>query len=602
MSLRAFQIVVRVPSAQRLREALERALRRQKPRPHDRKIVAVLADGWATLVEEGREEVDGSLARSLSELLATESVAVALDGSKLRLELRRFSSGVVLPLPQETLLGRGFVDVEAIAWSALRLLGVPPALRLCGPSSLLTAAGTGDGFAALIAAVPGAASIAVSPAKAAPGAAHRPAAGGRVRVSPASARADSFTIHEARAAPPDRSEGTSPPAEPDLWVESGAGEQCALEVRTLDDLAPTREAAEALVEIEEAQAHRLATALAAGSDGDRIARISFTYKTTGAEGGPQLAALHALLAEARKSRPRLLRFTDLGRAPPLSQAGFTKASRAALGAAFPSAAVLRAHALRLELATPEPGVCLRAPLAGAYAAYLALEAEPQDPAAPVALAVRAALDGPARPLSALPARELLAGLLPSVALEEEAAAAEAPAVEVAPARATFPLAGNLRAALLHDDGARISEVSAAVLEAAGLNFETALTVAVANAEALTLAQPAGISWLDLDEGRVVVFDFDDPAGAGRVLSAQARGALCDLLGEPCFCVLPTRDSLLGCSMLEPEAIAWVEEEAARRVAEGPNALSADLLVITRSSVASSGKGDLAGGIDLDGLG
>ena len=45
-------------------------------------------------------------------------------------------------------------------------------------------------------------------------------------------------------------------------------------------------------------------------------------------------------------------------------------------------------------------------------------------------------------------------------------------------------------------------------------------------------------------------------------------------------------------MLEPDAIAWVEDEAARRAREGPHALSPVLLMITRSSVAMSGKGEL----------
>jgi hypothetical protein len=197
-------------------------------------------------------------------------------------------------------------------------------------------------------------------------------------------------------------------------------------------------------------------------------------------------------------------------------------------------------------------------------------------------AVRALLAEPLPPLAGLPLEALLAGLLPSVALAPPAGSEE---------RATAPLAGPLRAALLHHDGARIREVPPAALAAAGLTFDQALQRACQNVEALTLAQPRGVSYFDLDEGRVVLFDFDDPAGAGRVLSAQARGLLNDLLGEPCLCTVPTRDALLACSMLEPEAIQWVQEESRRRALEGPFALAPTLLVVTRDSVVPSSAAD-----------
>ena len=49
-----------------------------------------------------------------------------------------------------------------------------------------------------------------------------------------------------------------------------------------------------------------------------------------------------------------------------------------------------------------------------------------------------------------------------------------------------------------------------------------------------------------------------------------------------------RDALLACSMLEEEAIAWLQAEGQRRAAEGPHSLAPDLLVVTRESVTAYG--------------
>lgn len=558
MSLRAAQIVLRVASKEALREALDRALRRQKADPRGRRLVAALADGWATIVEEGRQGVDGGLARLLSEQLSTEALAVALDGASLQLDLRRFVDGEPRDLAQDAALrATPVADVEQLAWTALRELGVPASLRLLDGGSLRASdEDDAEGFEALLAEV----------------------------AQPLPPAAATVAIRDARAVPAERREGDGPPAEPDLWVESAAGEQCALEIRSPPGLAVRRDVAEALAAIEEAHAQRLAAHLAGLSEGERISRISFGYRAEPA------AELAPLLAEARAARPLLQRLTHAQGTGPLSHAGFTAACRAAVSQALPDTRVLRAHALRLEVQGADAGVSLRAPLAAAYAAYLRLPEEPEDPAAPVVAAVRALVAAEIRPLTSLPVEELLAGLLPSLALDEAAAVA---------GRATALLASPLRAALLHDDGDRIEEVSSAALAAAGLTFEAALTRAVANVEALTLAHPGGVSWFDLDEGRVVVLDFDDPAGAGRVLSPQARSALNALLGEPCLCAVPTRDSLLACSMLEPDAIRWVEQEAAHRAAEGPHALAATFLVLTRDSVAPSAAGALVPDLELD---
>ena len=507
MSLRAAQIVVRAASPEALGEALRRAPRR---------LVAVLAEGWATLVEPGR--ADGGFARLLSETLDGAVLALELDGAALSLKLRRFVRGEPLeagPLPR-------FADVEGLAWRALRDAGVPAALRLLDAEAVELLDDEDDGgFAALV------------------------AEGGEVRA--------------ARALPAERAEGDDPPARPDLEVVSAAGEQCAIEVRSIGPGPLSAEDADALAAVEEAQALRIVRHLASVAEEDRASRLSFAYQ------GIEAPALD----RARAARPLLRRLT--GSPPPLSHAGFMRACRAAIEAALPEVRAVRAHGLRLELAS-SPRFTLRAPLAEAWAAYLGASEEPPRPAEPVVDAVRQLLSRPVEP----PRTEaFLGGLLPTVALES---------AEIA----TGPLAGPLRAALLFDDGVRIEKVSAQELARHGLSFEAALDRAVENVEAKTLAEPQGVSWFDLDEGRVVVFDFADPAGAGRVLSPQARGLLVDLLGEPCLCAVPTRDALLACSMLDEEAIRWLEEEARRRCEEGPFALAPTLLTVTRASAGPAG--------------
>src|SRR6266850_29093 len=104
MTLRASQIAVRAASRAALRDALDRALRRQKPPQRPRRLLAALADGWAAIVEEGRSEADGGLARLLSELLAGDAVALDLDGAALSLKLRAFRGGEPCELRQEAAL------------------------------------------------------------------------------------------------------------------------------------------------------------------------------------------------------------------------------------------------------------------------------------------------------------------------------------------------------------------------------------------------------------------------------------------------------------------------------------------------------------------
>ena len=290
MSLRAAQILVPVASAAALREALGRALERQKPPPRPRRLVALIADGWAALLEEGRSSPDGGLARLLSELLAAEALVVELDGEALSLKLRRFTLGEPVdepPLPWPT-------DVEQIAWTALRERGVPAALRLLEPGAVELLAGEEEsGFAALV----------------------------------ADASATGVSIREARALPPSRREAAGPEASPDLRVETALGEQCALEVRALSAVA-TPALAEALAVIEEAQALRLAEQLSESAEAERLPRIAFAWR------GDNANALAVLLTGARAARPLLSRLAAQELPPPLSRRGFTQAVRSALEASL----------------------------------------------------------------------------------------------------------------------------------------------------------------------------------------------------------------------------------------------------------------------------
>jgi hypothetical protein len=111
---------------------------------------------------------------------------------------------------------------------------------------------------------------------------------------------------------------------------------------------------------------------------------------------------------------------------------------------------------------------------------------------------------------------------------------------------------------------------------------------VANVEARTLERPEGFEWFDLEQGRVVVADFDDPAGAGRLLAAGARAMLLQILGGSCIAAAPTRDSLLACED-EPDAVAWLRGEARRRFEEGPFPIDPGLVRVSGEGVWAFGE-------------
>lgn len=536
MPLRAVQIFVQCESAEALAAALDRALRRQKaPAVHERRLVALHTEGWAVLLEEGH--ADGGLARLLSELCGGRSLALELDGAGLSLRLREYASGE----PGDVAEAKRFEDVEGRAWSVLRSLQVPPSLRLFALDEVeLFEPGPeladGEGLFAL-----------------------------EAFVSQAGVR-----IERRRAAPPERREGKEPPAAPDLMVESQAGEARAFEVRTLQGGPPSADELSLLAEVEEVQARRLASQLAATADEGRIARPGFVYQTAG--GAPGLD--EGLLGRARARRPWLQRLFDPDKPAPLSHAGFTALCHGALTREHPEARVLRAHALRLELASAAGGVSLRVPLAAAYADYLFDDRDdPEAHAAEVVASTRALCAAPLAPLSAWTQEELLAALLPTVI--PATLAANGPA-----GRASDLFTLSLSSALLVDDGTRIAPVDQATLALLGISYDDALDRAVANSDARTLAAPEAISYFDLEQGRVLLCDFDDPGGAGRLLSPLARSLFLQILGGVCYAASPTRDSLLACSPEEPEALAWLIEESRRRFSEAPFPIHPGLVQVT----------------------
>jgi len=133
------------------------------------------------------------------------------------------------------------------------------------------------------------------------------------------------------------------------------------------------------------------------------------------------------------------------------------------------------------------------------------------------------------------------------------------------------------AGLICDDGKWIRPVLPEDLVALGLDFEAALERAVARADALTDAAPAGIRWFDLEHGRVVVCEFADAGCAGRLLSRQVRELLLHILGADfALAAAPTRDALLACAADDDEGAAWLAEEARRRFSEGPFPIAANL--------------------------
>ncbi len=522
--LRAAQLFVRTPSLDALAEALGPALQRP-PEGATFKLVAVLAgsEGWATLV---LERIDYQLAKRLSEQLPGEVLALDLDGARLFLQVRRFTRGEAGRLSTEP-LGR---DVEVVAWDLLASLGVPEALRLLPLSSVETVeADHEEALPALLVEM----------------------------------RHEKIEVWAVGAIPPTRA--ADAPVEPDLLVESAAGEARALEVRRLPAVPATAQLAEALVAIEEAQAQRIARKLAASTDDERIPRPAFAYEMQ------QAAKLEPLLQAARAQRPWMRRLLA---SSPLSHAGFTARCRAAIESAC-GAPVARAHALRLELASG-----LRVPLAAPYAKYLeSLDESSAIRAVVDALRARLALRPP--PLGCREAA--LPGLLPVVA-----------GPSLAADRAFAEVAGNLRAALVHDDGGRILPIRIEDLAALELGPEDAFQHAVDNLDARTLAAPGGLTWFDLEHGRVVVSDFDDAAGASRLLTPKGREMILHILDtDACLAAAPTRDTLLACERDDPDALAWLREEAQRRFEEGPFPALPDLLRLTEEGLDPVAAEDLA---------
>ncbi len=506
MPLRAAQLFVRCRSLEELGEALGRALQKIGQRPGERSLLALHEGEWGTLLFD---EPDPSLARLLSERFGS-ALLLHLEGGQLALTVQTWEAG--RPGEEERdPRPPDFRDVEAAAWELLRYLGVPPALRLLSlPAVEVLRDQTDAALPALL--------------------------------------AQDLELLAVSALPPPREEDALPPAEPDVVVASRAGEARALEVRTLPGGIPTEAWARTLAAVEEAQALRLLRALSLG-DEERVPRPTFAYKSR------QPVRVEKLLAKARQERPWLARLFDPEREPPLTLAGFTALCRTRLG----DLRVVRAHGRNLELESgsrvPDLGHralhgCVRAPVAKAYLVYLStLDAE--------AAAEQLAEETRALVLQAPPPPS--AGhLLPTLFAGEPND------------RAARPLAKGLCAALLFDDGERISPVCASDLAALGLDFDAALDCALARADALTDAAPEGVRWFDLEHGRVVLCEFPDAGAAGRLLSRHARELVLRVLGEEsALAAAPTRDSLLACAASDDEGASWLREEARRRFEEGP---------------------------------
>lgn len=556
MPLRAAQLFVRSDSLDALAEALGAALaasQRALGQPSSgeaRRGLAMVAGGWGAICLDA---MDHGLARALASRIAGPVLALDLDGSRLWLETATFDPGATLAAGagtetredgaprEEATTASDLRDAEAAAWTLLDELGIPPALRLLALASIET--------------------VDADHAEALPAVLFE-------------AREDATEVWPAGAVPPERT--SELPVEPDLIVESAAGEARALEVRRLSGLAATPELAAALAAIEEAQARRIARALAAVSDGERVPLPAFTYDFA------QAHELWPLLQQARAQRPWLR--AALAQAP-LTHAGFTALCKGALERELPAAPIARSHALCIELANG-----LRAQLAEPFDDYLGSLDEALAADALVA-SVLARLARPATPVSARPPAQVLAQLLPVVA---------GPALEEG--RAQAEVAGSLRAALVLDDGESVLPVLSADLAALGLDEEAAFEEAVATLDARTLAAPGGLTWFDLDHGRVVVSDFADPAGASRLLTPLGRELILQILGAPsCLGAAPTRDTLLACEGDDPDAVAWLREEAQRRFEEGPFPVDPGIVRLTEEGVdAVAGHWELQSGLEQEG--
>ena len=493
----------------------------------ERRVRAVAQGEWTCVVEESGA-VDGALARRLSRA-AGFCLAVELDGQRYALRLRAWTAGE----PGTDLASAAELpeDVEQLAWRALAEAGVPAGLRLARFSDLVEV--DGDGLA-----------------------------GGELVLDGAGLHARELAL-----APLDAPDGPLPPARADLWLEDDAGAASVVELR---HVAAPRSAEHALrlAALEEAAAARLVPKLAAEADGSLVPSLRFEYDD---------ATAGAAAAEARVSRPRLVRWLTPGVA---SAVGFAEDVRAALGPL--GVTVTRCRPGLVEYSRPgHPGWTFEVALRQPFADYLALDAEPRSPAAVVATAVRARLAAAEPAPETWDAAAARLGLLPTLVAED------------APDRASAPLAGALRAALLARVEGRIAPVSAAALDAWGLAWDEALLYAVANADEATAAAPEGLTYYDLDDGRVIVASFDDPAGAGRLLSPTVRRLLCELAGGPCLAAAPTRDTLLAISAAEPGVLGWLQAEAARRFAEGPHPISPELFALTETEVIALDPAELA---------
>jgi|GEM_PF-1737688 len=540
LPLRGNQIFVRCASLGAFEETLTRALRRQKAPMVERHFLAVHEGAWALLLEE--TGADAGLSRLLSELSSARALLVELDGAALTLRVRDYQCGEPGQIREEP----RFRDVEQIAWSLLEEAQVPAALRLFALAAVVLADGTSPG--------PGVPAL-------------------ELFVGPAGLR-----IEKRRAVLPERKPCGSPPAAPDLRVVSQAGESRAFELRTLAS-APTASELKSLAEVEEAQALRLALQLAAEAEEERIARPGFIYQgfsvgkpKASAQGSLDEGALH----RARSGRPWLARILDAQTPAPLGHLGFTALCAKALAREAPEARLLRAHALRLEVASATEGVSLCIPLLPGYLAYLRdAREEPELHAARAAQDARARLAAPpAGQLEPGPSRDtFLASLLPTLVPSDHA-----------PVLATVPLTASLSSSLLIDDGRRIAPVWLESLAALGLSSGEALDRAIANADERTLQEPQALRYLELEEGRVLSCNFGDPGGAGRLLSPLLRSFLLQLFGGYCYVAVPTRDSLLACSADAPEALDWLSEEARRRFAEGPFPVHQGLLQLGTEGV------------------
>jgi hypothetical protein len=419
-----------------------------------------------------------------------------------------------------------FRDVEAVAWELLEYLGIPAPLRLL-PLAEIEVRSEGEGVLAVL----------------------------------AKANPEQIELWTVQAVPPHRSDEL--PVDPDLVVESALGEARALAVRDLPPGIPSEAWAESLAAIEEAQGRRLLRALADG-DEERVPRPTFAYRSL------QALRLEKLLSEARRGRPWLWRLLDPEREPPLSRAGFTALCRERIAAELPDAVVARAHGSHLELLAGE--ICVRAPVREFYEKNYFFSLDEEGAAGELVERAREMLALPVRPVGEWPS--VLEGLLPTILSGEPGA------------RAARPIAPELSAALLCDDGQHIAGVQVDDLLAQGIDFAQALERAIANADALTAKSPESVRWFDLEFGRVVSCDFADPAGAGRLLSRQAREMILSVLDEEsAYAATPTRDALLACSADDPDAVAWIEEEARRRFEEGPFSISPVLWLITAESFA-----------------